>query len=98
MDYIEILNYLFVFSLIYIFCEIIANTIKYYKYFRNIRVGDVYYHYEFPNAPIPVVITKKTKWKVYYTLSIMPLSGSNYKNEEYNNFFIWFILSSSKIK
>lgn len=97
MEYIKILNIIFIIALIYILYDIFISIKRTYKRFKSIKIGDIYYFYEFPNATLPIVITKKTKWYIYYIPSVISLDKS-YKPIEYKCFFYWFIITSSKIK
>lgn len=99
MIYINILNIVLLIACFIFIYDMINAFLNQYKAFKKLKVGDVvnYYdlpnkYYDLPNKYYPVIITKKTNWKVYYKPAVIPLRESRVR--EKSDFYMGFILST----
>lgn len=92
MIYINILNIVLLIACFIFIYDMINAFLNQYKVFKKLKVGDVVNYYDLPNKYYPVIITKKTNWKVYYKPAVIPLGELGVR--EKCDFYMGFILSS----
>lgn len=92
MIYINILNVVLLIACFVFIYDMINVFLNQYKAFKKLKVGDVVNYYDLPNKYHPVIITKKSKWKVYYKPAVIPLGELGVR--EKSDFYMGFILSS----
>ena len=90
--YINILNIVLLIACFIFIYDMINVFLNQYKTFKKLKVGDVVNYYDLPNKYHPVIITKKTNWKVYYKPAVIPLGELGVR--EKSDFYMGFILSS----
>lgn len=85
---------LFSILFIYILYYIIYECFSVYEEIKNIRIGDIYEINNFPyeNPKLLVIITKKTKFGVYYK----PINIINNQEEIYLNYIAFLLISNNK--
>ena len=92
MIYINILNIVLLIACFIFIYDMITMFLNQYKAFKKLKVGDIVNYYDLPDKYHPIIITKKSKWKVYYKPAVIPLGESDI--HEKSDFYIGFILSS----